>query len=100
MHVELLRTRMQHGTSAAWPCKALIVTQTRIGNTVRGLKVLERRTRATTVRGTIALVEQGSGHIVARARIAVSLPLGDAPLEASDGPAARVMSYSSRARGR
>jgi hypothetical protein len=64
--------------------KALIVGEPWISLILSGKKTWEMRTRATSVRGEIALIRKGSGQVVGTARLINSLP----PLSADDYSAA------------
>ena len=54
--------------------KGLIIDQPWIGMILRGEKTWEMRSRGTSVRGQIALIEKGTGTIVGLATLANSLP--------------------------
>ena len=64
--------------------KALVIAEPWVGKILRGEKTWEMRSRGCKIRGLIALVRKGSGHVVGTAELADCL----SPLQTAEAYAA------------
>jgi len=71
----LFRAKNEQTRTGVQPkMKALIIREPWIGRILAGVKTWEMRTRATSIRGRIGLIRQGTGMVVGVANLVDSLP--------------------------